>query len=196
MLVNVNAEYGMSEEISTKGDVYSFGMLLLEMITGSSPTDEKFNDGTNLHGFVDRAFPEKIHEIIDPVMLQEEFDAGEVLQNCIVPLARIGLSCSMTLPKERPGNPSYLRPPAPLPPERRRQRATWTTPLRRSQISACTPVRQRRRYPTQSRIDPCRDTAVPKRTSSAAAAHRAIGIRRKAWSGTTATQTGHLELVH
>ncbi|KAL6602915.1 hypothetical protein ACP70R_043276 [Stipagrostis hirtigluma subsp. patula] len=96
-------EYGMSEAISTKGDVYSFGVLLLEIITGRSPTDEKFSDGTNLHDFVDKAFPKKIHEVIDPVMLQDEIDATEVLQNCVIPLVRIGLSCSMASPKERPG---------------------------------------------------------------------------------------------
>ncbi|CAL5039156.1 unnamed protein product [Urochloa decumbens] len=95
-------EYGMNKAISTKGDVYSFGVLLLEMITGSRPTDEKFSDGTDLHSFVERAFPEKIDEIVDPTILQDEIDAAEVVKNCIVPLVRIGLSCSMKLPKERP----------------------------------------------------------------------------------------------
>jgi hypothetical protein len=33
-IVNIYAEYGMSQDISTKGDVYSFGVLLLEMMTG------------------------------------------------------------------------------------------------------------------------------------------------------------------
>ena len=49
------------EAISTKGDVYSFGVLLLQLITGCSPTDEKFNDGISLHEFVDRAFTKNIH---------------------------------------------------------------------------------------------------------------------------------------
>uniref|UniRef100_A0A0E0LD15 Receptor kinase-like protein Xa21 n=1 Tax=Oryza punctata TaxID=4537 RepID=A0A0E0LD15_ORYPU len=55
-------EYGMSTNISTKGDVYSFGILLLEIITGSSPTDEKFNGSTTLHDFVARAFPNNIYQ--------------------------------------------------------------------------------------------------------------------------------------
>jgi len=101
--VSVNgAEYGVNKEISTKGNVYSFGVLLLEMITGSRPTDEKFSDGTDLHGFVERAFPEKIHDIVDPTMLQDEIDAAEVMKTCVIPLARIGLSCSVASPKERP----------------------------------------------------------------------------------------------
>jgi len=101
--VNIYAEYGMSQDISTKGDVYSFGVLLLEMMTGCRPTDEKFSNGTSLHEFVDKTFPKNINEIVDPTMLQDDISATEVLQSCIIPLLKIGLSCSMTSPKERPG---------------------------------------------------------------------------------------------
>ncbi|XP_044433962.1 probable LRR receptor-like serine/threonine-protein kinase At3g47570 [Triticum aestivum] len=95
-------EYGMSEEISSKGDVYSFGVLLLQMITGRSPTDGKFSDGASLHEFVRRAFPDNICEVVDPTMLQDDSNATEVMKNCVIPMVKIGLSCSMTSPKERP----------------------------------------------------------------------------------------------
>lgn len=97
----LNAEYGISEVISTKGDVYSFGVLLLEMMTGSSPTDEKFNDGTGLHEHVAGAFPKNTYDIVDPRMLQDEINSTTVVQNCIIPLVRIGLCCSVASPKDR-----------------------------------------------------------------------------------------------
>ncbi|KAM0923181.1 hypothetical protein ACQ4PT_005737 [Festuca glaucescens] len=95
-------EYGLSEEISTKGDVYSFGVLLLQMITGCSPTDERLNDGISLHEFVDRALTKNILEVVDPTMLRDDSNAIDIMKNCVIPLFRIGLSCSMTSPRERP----------------------------------------------------------------------------------------------
>nr|XP_027082505.1 putative receptor-like protein kinase At3g47110 [Coffea arabica] len=50
-------EYGMGVEASILEDVYSYGILLLEMITRKRPTDDMFMDEFDLHNFVKRALP-------------------------------------------------------------------------------------------------------------------------------------------
>ncbi|RHN81156.1 putative protein kinase RLK-Pelle-LRR-XII-1 family [Medicago truncatula] len=67
-------EYGMDTQLSTEGDMYSFGILLLEMMTGRRPTDEMFKDGYNLHNYVKIAFPNNILEIVDATLFSEEND--------------------------------------------------------------------------------------------------------------------------
>ncbi|CAL8126809.1 unnamed protein product [Prunus armeniaca] len=58
-----HAHNHMGSEVSKSGDVYSFGILLLEMFTGRRPTDHLFSDGLNLHNFVKTAFPDRVTEI-------------------------------------------------------------------------------------------------------------------------------------
>jgi serine/threonine protein kinase len=94
----------MGSGITTRGDVYSFGVLLLEMLTGKRPTDEMFVDGLNLHNFTKSLFPARVAEILDPHLSHEESQpcTEEWMQNYIIPLVALGLSCSMGSPKERP----------------------------------------------------------------------------------------------
>ncbi|KAM3685392.1 hypothetical protein ACB094_11G115400 [Castanea mollissima] len=61
----VAPEYGMGSQLSTNGDVYSFGILLLEMLTGRRPTNKLFKDDLNLHNFVKLALPGRVMEIVD-----------------------------------------------------------------------------------------------------------------------------------
>ncbi|KQJ81948.1 probable LRR receptor-like serine/threonine-protein kinase At3g47570 [Brachypodium distachyon] len=97
-------EYGMGCKISTGGDVYSFGVLLLEMLTAMRPTDAVCGNALSLHKYVDLAFPDRIADILDPHMSygEDELAASLCMQNYIIPLVGIGLACSAESPKDRP----------------------------------------------------------------------------------------------
>ncbi|XP_058762504.1 probable LRR receptor-like serine/threonine-protein kinase At3g47570 [Vicia villosa] len=105
-------EYGMGYEMSTCGDMYSYGILVLEILTGKRPTDEDFEDGQNLHDYVANSFPDNLIKILDPGLVSrdtQEKMQDEICENlipsvdeeCLVSLFRIGLICSMEPPKER-----------------------------------------------------------------------------------------------
>ena len=57
-----------------QGDVYSYGILVLEMFTGKRPTDEMFKDDFNLHNFVKMALPERLVQIVDSSLLPREVE--------------------------------------------------------------------------------------------------------------------------
>ena len=57
------SEYGVGSEVSMHGDVFSFGILLLEMFTGKRPTDDMFKDNLSLHNYVKRGFPEQVKRL-------------------------------------------------------------------------------------------------------------------------------------
>lgn len=99
-------EYGMGSGVSIEGDVYSYGILMLEMFTGMSPTTEIFKENFNLHNFVEEALPKRVLEITDPILVQEvESNAGQrrkgTIQNCLLMIYKIGIACSVGVPRDR-----------------------------------------------------------------------------------------------
>lgn len=92
-------EYGMGGKASMQGDVYSFGILLLELFTGKKPTDDMFTDDMNLHLFAEEALPKRVTQIVDPSVLSEA--RGRDVEGTLTAILKIGVSCSMELPGER-----------------------------------------------------------------------------------------------
>ncbi|XP_008385914.1 probable LRR receptor-like serine/threonine-protein kinase At3g47570 [Malus sylvestris] len=117
-------EYGMGGQVSTLGDVYSYGILLLEIFTGKRPIDDIFKGELTIYQFVAMALPDHVMDVVDPsIVLDLEADSdvnhdivrdqapfrcnnrGQVkakkLKECLASVMHIGLSCSVMSPRER-----------------------------------------------------------------------------------------------
>ncbi|KAL5703695.1 non-specific serine/threonine protein kinase [Ranunculus cassubicifolius] len=115
-------EYGIGGKVSTLGDMYSYGILLLEMFTGRRPTDEMFIDDLNLYDFVSMALPDRVLGVVDASLFSETHkvedadngEPGNVIESdesrrtmqsrrreCLVSVLTIALTCCAPLPKDR-----------------------------------------------------------------------------------------------
>ncbi|XP_043708213.1 probable LRR receptor-like serine/threonine-protein kinase At3g47570 [Telopea speciosissima] len=111
-------EYGVGGDVSTHGDVYSYGILLLEMFTGKRPTHKMFKDNFNLHCWAEMAMHGGVMVVVDPSLLPMEEYKGEVattvtnitgsrrcmkvrVQECLNSVIRIGVACSAESPWDR-----------------------------------------------------------------------------------------------
>ncbi|XP_056159316.1 putative receptor-like protein kinase At3g47110 isoform X6 [Syzygium oleosum] len=99
----VPPEYGMGHKVSTVGDAYGYGILLLEMFTGKRPTEEAFGHCLNLHSFVQMALPDRAMEIVDLRLWSEAGDRQQEIKirDCIISVFEIGVACSMESPLDR-----------------------------------------------------------------------------------------------
>ena len=102
--------------MSTFGDIFSFGILVLEMFTGRKPTDDMFREDLTLQKFVKKGLSEPVMtEIIDCKVLQmQDVDAtpnrhhdlmnrrnNNNLIECMISIFEIGINCSAESAQER-----------------------------------------------------------------------------------------------
>ncbi|XP_031122485.1 putative receptor-like protein kinase At3g47110 [Ipomoea triloba] len=117
----VPPEYGIGAKASPFGDVYSFGILLLEMFTAKRPTDDLFNgESSSLCEYVEMALSEDVMKIVDPLLttclgssngitpdVGLESDDNLVgieemkMHSFFISIFKIGLTCASRSPMDR-----------------------------------------------------------------------------------------------
>ena len=122
-ILNFFVEYGLGGKASTSGDVYSFGILLLEMIIAKKPTDSMFQEGLGLNKFISEVHKSKILDIADQRLFKDYESVtpsrsstssigGESSsssnnnialrsEECVAAMVGVGLSCAAHSSKER-----------------------------------------------------------------------------------------------
>ncbi|CAN7034837.1 hypothetical protein Bca4012_046045 [Brassica carinata] len=93
--------------ISQKADVYSFGVLILELLTGKSPTHQQLSEeGVDLPRWVSSITEQQsTSDVFDPELTRYQDGDNENM----IRLLKIGISCTAQYPDSRPSMPEVTR---------------------------------------------------------------------------------------
>ncbi|WCJ43748.1 Leucine-rich receptor-like protein kinase family protein [Euphorbia peplus] len=93
-------EYGYTLKVDEKSDIYSFGVVLLELLTGRKPLDPGFGESTDIVEWIRKKIGKNraLEEALDPSI------AGECkhVQEEMLLVLRIAVLCTAKNPKDRP----------------------------------------------------------------------------------------------
>ncbi|KAI8018746.1 putative LRR receptor-like serine/threonine-protein kinase [Camellia lanceoleosa] len=97
---NGSLEYDLEGRVSMKCDIYSYGIMLLEIFTRKRPTDEMFAGELSLRQLVKGSLPNSIAEAVDGNLIRLIEDSENMIAYLLL-ILEVGLECCAELPEER-----------------------------------------------------------------------------------------------
>ncbi|XP_060182588.1 LRR receptor-like serine/threonine-protein kinase EFR [Lycium barbarum] len=94
-------EYGLEGLVSTKCDVYSYGIMLMETFTRTKPSDEMFDGALSLKQWVSNSLPHSVTEVVDANLITPRDNHLERKLDCVVSTMNVAMDCCVESPRGR-----------------------------------------------------------------------------------------------
>jgi serine/threonine protein kinase len=95
-------EFGSTGKALRASDIYSYGIVVLEVFTRKKPTDPMFIGELNLRQWISQAFPDELWKVTDNSLLQMNNGIDfSILNTWLASIIDLGLLCSNVAPDER-----------------------------------------------------------------------------------------------
>ncbi|KAH6756948.1 hypothetical protein C2S53_012352 [Perilla frutescens var. hirtella] len=94
-------EYGSEGIVSTRSDIYSYGIVLMETFTNRRPSDDMFAGELSLKKWVMDSLPSQITQVIDCNLLMQKEEDFDAKVQCLISVMELALKCTHELPEMR-----------------------------------------------------------------------------------------------
>ncbi|KAH0678663.1 hypothetical protein KY284_019748 [Solanum tuberosum] len=95
-------EYGSEGIVSASGDVYSYGIMLMDVWTKRWPTDEDIcNENLDLRKWITQSFSGSMMDVVDANLFSEEEQITCKSEMCIASMIELALDCTKKMPESR-----------------------------------------------------------------------------------------------